>query len=126
MQIVIDTRLEGPVWSLYPLTIPRSAITMQFLQGVLEGFSGCNTYSGTYTAVENEDGTYQVEIKDLVTTRLSCAEDIMEQEANYIAALGGVTAGRIEGNILTLSSAESELTYYEVGTEKPDVVPELY
>jgi PKD repeat protein len=124
MQIVIDTRLEGPVWSLYPLTIPRSAITMQFLQGVLEGFSGCNTYLGTYTAVENEDGTYQVEIKDLVTTRLSCAEDLMEQESNYIASLGAVTAGKIEGNILTLSSAESELTYYEVGTEKPDAVPE--
>lgn len=123
LQIVIDTRLEGPVWSLYPV-IPRSAITMQFLQGVLEGFSGCNTYSGTYTAVDNGDGTYQVEINDLITTRLSCVEDIMEQEANYITALGAVTTAKIEGNILTLSNPEAELTYYEVGTEKPEQLPE--
>ena len=115
LQIVVDTRLEGPVWSLYPV-ISRSAITLQFLQGQLEGFSGCNTYSGTYTATQNEDGTYQVDIKDLVTTRLSCAEDLMEQEAEYIAALGAVTTGGIDGNILTLSS----LTFYEVGTVKPE------
>ena len=59
-----------------------------------------------------------------MTTRLSCAEDLMEQEADYIAALGAVTSGKIEGNILTLSSADSELTYYEVGTEKPVQLPE--
>jgi PKD repeat protein len=123
MQIVVDTRLEGPVWSLYPV-IPRSAITLQFLTGQLEGFSGCNTYTGTYTATQNEDGTYQVEIMDLVSTRLSCAEDLMEQEADYIAALGAVTAGKIEGNILTLSTADAELTYYEVGTVKPEQLPE--
>ena len=123
MEIVIDTRLEGPVWSLYPV-LPRSAITLQFLQGELAGFSGCNTYSGTYTAVQNEDGTYQVEVKDLVTTRLSCAEDIMEQEGQYIATLGAVTTGVIEGNLLQLANPEADLTYYEVGTPKPEQLPE--
>ena len=123
MQIVIDTRLEGPVWSLYPV-IPRSAITLQFLTGQLAGFSGCNTYSGSYTATQNEDGTYQVEVMDLLTTKLSCADELMEQEANYIAALGAVTAAQIEGNIMTLSGADSLLTYYEVGTERPTQLPE--
>ena len=119
MQIVIDTRLEGPVWSLYPV-IPRSAITLQFLQGQLTGFSSCNTYSGSYTATQNEDGTYQVEVAGLLTTKLTCADELMEQEANYIAALGAVTAARIEGNILTLSGTDSLLTYYEVGTQRPE------
>jgi heat shock protein HslJ len=123
MQIVIDTRLEGPVWSLYPV-LPRSAITLQFLQGELAGFSGCNTYSGTYTAVENEDGTYQVEVMDLVTTRQSCAEEIMEQEGQYIETLGAVNTAFIEGNLLNLSSPDAELTFYEVGTPRPEQLPE--
>ena len=123
MQILVDTRLEGPVWSLYPV-IPRSAITLQFLSGELAGFSGCNTYSGTYTAAENQDGTYQVEVMDLVTTQILCTEELIEQETDYLSALGAVTIARIDGNILTLSSAGSLLTYYEVGTEKPEQLPE--
>lgn len=124
MEIVIDTRLEGPVWSLYPV-LPNTAITLQFLQGELTGFSGCNTYTGTYTAVQNEDGTYQVEVMDLVTSRLSCAEDIMEQEGQYIAALGTVNIASIDGNLLKLTNPDMELTYYEVGTPKPEQLPEI-
>jgi PKD repeat protein len=122
MQIVIDTRLEGPVWSLYPV-LPRTAITMQFLAGELAGFSGCNTYSGTYTAVQNEDGTYQVEVMELITTMLSCPEEIMEQEEQYITTLGAVNTALIEGNLLKLTSPDGELTYYEVGTPKPEQLP---
>ena len=122
LEIVVDTRLEGPVWSLYPV-IPRTAITLQFLQGELAGFSGCNTYTGEYSTSQNEDGTYLVEIQDLVTTRLGCAEDITEQEAEYIAALNTVNSARIDGNILTLDFPGGELTYYEVGTEIPTQLP---
>jgi heat shock protein HslJ len=124
MEIVIDTRLEGPVWSLYPV-LPRSAITLQFLQGELAGFSGCNTYTGTYSAVQNEDGTYQVEVQDLITTRLSCVEEIMDQEDEYITALNAVNTASIEGNLLMLSGVDSELVYYEVGTLKPEQLPAL-
>jgi heat shock protein HslJ len=124
MQIVIDTRLEGPVWSLYPV-IPRSAITLQFLTGQLTGFSGCNTYSGTYTAAQNEDGTYQVEISELMTTQLLCSEELMQQEGEYLAGLGAATTGQIDGNLLILSSPESVLNFYEVGTEKPEYPVQL-
>jgi heat shock protein HslJ len=124
LQITIDTRLEGPVWSLYPVE-PRSAITLQFLQGELEGFSGCNTYSGTYTATQNEDGTYAVEVSGLVTSQISCAENLMEQEEEYLDALGAVTTAQIEGNLLTLTAPDAVLTYYEVGTIKPEQLPAL-
>jgi heat shock protein HslJ len=103
--------------------VPRSAITLQFLQGELAGFSGCNTYTGEYTASQNEDGTYQVEIQELVSTRLSCIEELMEQEADYIAALNAVSSARIDGNLLTLDFPSGELTYYEVGTEIPTQLP---
>jgi heat shock protein HslJ len=121
LQIELDTRLEGPVWSLYPV-LQRTAITMQFLEGELTGFSGCNTYSANYIAEDNGDGTYLVTVSDLVTTQLSCAEDLMEQEAAYITALGSTTGGFIKGNLLTLTGPESDLTYYEVGTLKPELL----
>lgn len=123
MQIVVDTRLEGPVWSLVE-TLPRTAITMQFLQGELAGFSGCNTYSGIYTAVDNGDGTYQVEISEINSSRLTCAEDIMEQEAEYMTAFASTNSASIDGNLLTLIGDDSELIYYEVGTPKPEQLPE--
>jgi heat shock protein HslJ len=121
MQIEIDTRLEGPVWSLYPV-LTGTSITMQFLQGELVGFSGCNTYSGTYTASINADGSAEVQIRDLQITQRSCAEDIMEQEAEYLTALAVVNLAGIEGNILTLTGEDVELTFYEVGTPKPEEV----
>ena len=121
LQIEIDTRLEGPVWSLYPV-LPRTAITMQFLEGELVGFSGCNTYSGSYTAEDNGDGTYQVAISDLVSTQLLCSDELMEQETDYMTALAATTGGFIEGNLLTLTGSESDLTYYEVGTLKPELL----
>jgi heat shock protein HslJ len=119
MQITIDTRLEGPVWSLIEV-LPRTAITMQFLQGELEGFSGCNTYSAQYNAIDNGDGTYQVEIFEINSSRQACAEDIMEQEAEYLAALEATSSAAIEGNLLTLIGDTSELIFYEVGTPKPE------
>ncbi len=62
---------------------------------------------------------------DLVTTRLSCAEDIMEQEGQYIVALGTVNIASIDGNLLKLTNQDVELTYYEVGTPKPEQLPEI-
>jgi PKD repeat protein len=121
LQIEVDTRLEGPVWSFYPV-LERSAITMQFLDGELTGFSGCNTYSGAYTAEDNGDGTYQVTVSDLVSTKLLCSEELMEQETEYMDELAATTGGFIEGNLLTLTNPVSELTYYEVGTVKPELL----
>jgi hypothetical protein len=48
----------------------------------------------------------------------------MEQEGQYIATLGAVTTGVIEGNLLQLANPEADLTYYEVGTPKPEQLPE--
>jgi len=123
MQIVIDTRLEGPVWSLVEV-LPRTAITLQFLQGELAGFSSCNTYSGTYTAIDNGDGTYQVEVTEINASRLACAKDIMEQEEEYLAALASTNSASIDGNLLFLTGEDFELIFYEVGTPKPEQLPE--
>jgi heat shock protein HslJ len=118
-RITINARLETSVWTLpavnnQPL-IPGTAITLQFLQGRLTGFAGCNTYEGRYTATDNGDGIYSVAIEQFSTGRLACPADIMNQENAYLAALQQVTTASIQENRLSLAYPSGALVYYLVG-----------
>jgi heat shock protein HslJ len=117
MSITIGARLETVVWSLDGV-IPGTAITLQFLGGQVTGFSGCNSYNGGYTAVDNGDGTYSVTITGLTSTSAACPGDVMKQESGYMAILGSVTGAQVQGNVLTLNSPQGSLTYHQVGTPK--------
>ena len=120
MEVEIDTRMEGPVWTLHPV-LPRTSITMQFLEGRLTGFSGCNTYDGIYTATDTGGGAYLVTLSELTSTRLSCAEELMQQESEYLEALASISAASTAGNLLLLSGSGPDLTFYEVGTPIPEL-----
>jgi heat shock protein HslJ len=115
-RITIDARLETAVWTLSSinseLLIPGTAITLQFKEGELAGFSGCNTYAGGYSATDNGDGTYIVALTQLTTGRLACPRDIMEQENEYISALQQATSASIQENMIILSSSGAELIFY--------------
>jgi heat shock protein HslJ len=115
-RINIDARLETDVWTLaainQELLLPGTAITLQFLQGELVGFAGCNTYTGEYTAAENGDGTYSVTIGQLTISRLSCPQDIMDQEDEYLKALQQSTLATIQENMITLNSPLGNLIFY--------------
>lgn len=100
MQITISTRLGTPVvYLLNSLNgqgvLPGTAITLQFLQGQLAGFDGCNSYSGTYTATPNPDGTYAVTISGLIGGGIACPAEIMDQASAYKALLSTVTTAQI-------------------------------
>jgi heat shock protein HslJ len=116
--IAIDARLDTDVWTLSELNkeplLPNTAITLQFKEGELAGFAGCNEYSGEYTAVDNGDGTYTISIDKLETTRLSCPRDIMEQEEHYLTILEEATLATIKENELILNSPSDELDFYLV------------
>lgn len=74
---------------------PGTEIDVTFsTDGTVSGFSGCNTYTGTY-AVEgsyNEDsgifGTEQkgqaIEMGPFAVTEIGCADNTMEQEGEYL------------------------------------------
>ena len=119
-RIKIDARLDTDVWTLSRIDtkplMPGTAITMQFKQGELAGFSGCNTYSGGYTATLNDDGTYTIAIGQLATSRLICPQDIMEQEQEYLAALQQATRATIKENEIILNSPSDELSFYLIET----------
>jgi heat shock protein HslJ len=120
-RIVIGARLDTAVWTLsgfngQPL-LPGTAITLQFLQGQLSGFAGCNTYNGGYTASDNGDGTYSVTIDRVSASRLSCPADLMAQESSYLTALQQATSAAVQENRLTLNYPNGALVFYLVSPQ---------
>jgi heat shock protein HslJ len=114
--VTIGTRMGTPVvWMLKQMgsqqVLPGTGITLQFQGGQIAGFSGCNSYQGSYTATPNDDGSYAVTVTGVTGTSMSCPADIMQQEQTYMSMLGAVIAGQIQGSTLNLNSPQGELTY---------------
>lgn len=73
--------------------------------GTVSGSSGCNTFTGTYAA----DGA-TIEIGPLASTQMMCVEEeVMEQEAQFLAALGNASMYEIRGDRLQLRNADGAL-----------------
>jgi heat shock protein HslJ len=73
--------------------------------GTVSGSSGCNTFSGTYSAAGAT-----IEIGPLASTSKMCAaEEVMEQEEQFLAALGNAATYEIRGHRLQLRNAEGAL-----------------
>jgi heat shock protein HslJ len=82
-------------------------ITAQFTRdGTLLGNSSCNDYSGPYKVVGN-----QIEIGTLASSKKACADPdgVMDQEAQYLAALKTAATYKIEGKGLELRAADGAL-----------------
>jgi heat shock protein HslJ len=97
------------------------------MAGQIEGFAGCNTYNGSYTATPNPDGTYGVTMTGLFTTGMACPPEIMLQEQYYLVMLQGVYLAQFDGNMMYLyfpagtgpdgqSYPEGSLVFYQTGT----------
>ncbi|MFQ5942689.1 MAG: META domain-containing protein [Anaerolineales bacterium] len=79
--------------------------------GSVTGSAGCNNYGGTY-AVNGE----QISIGPLAVTEMFCEqpEGTMEQEAEYLIALGSVANWSIDGDQLNLRTEDGAraIAYY--------------
>jgi heat shock protein HslJ len=64
----------------------------------ISGRAACNQYFGT---MERGDGG-RLLLKPAGTTRMACAEPVMDQESRFLAALAAITAYRREGGALLL------------------------
>ncbi len=122
-QVRIQARLDTTVWTLNgignQMLIPGTTITLQFLNGQIAGFAGCNSYSGSYTVVDNGDGTYGVTASGIDTSRMACPEAIMEQERVYLESLAQVATAQIQGSSLVLNTPAGILSFNEVGSPTP-------
>jgi heat shock protein HslJ len=84
-----------------------TSLTASFgADGVLSGNAGCNTYSGSYTITG-----MQIKIGPLASTMMACSDPagVMEQEAQYLAALQSAATYQIEGNRLKLRTQDGAL-----------------
>ena len=95
--------LTGQVWALTDLggkaPLQDTGLTIQFnSDGTVGGSSGCNQYSGNYTA----SGSSLTINTPLASTMMMCAQPVMVQESAYQAALGTVKAYTVSGDKLTL------------------------
>lgn len=74
--------------------------------GTLSGNSGCNDYNGPYTVTGN-----QITIGPIAATMKACSDPagLMEQEAQYLAALESAAIYQIEGTVLELRTQDGAL-----------------
>jgi heat shock protein HslJ len=88
-------------------TIIGTEITAAFADdGTLSGSAGCNHYDTTF-----EQTRGAIEIAEPAAGRKACAtpEGVMEQEHAYLSALPLATQFRVDGNMLSLLTAEGTI-----------------
>ena len=78
-------------------------ITLTFKAGALSGDAGCNTFRGAYVV----DGK-GVKTGPLAATRKACAEDVMKQEREFLAALESAVTWAVEGDTLDMHRADGQ------------------
>jgi heat shock protein HslJ len=102
--------LVGPTWELTGYNNGRNAVQSVLAgststavfgdDGRINGSAGCNTYMGSY----HSDGQH-LTIGPLATTRMLCAQPLMDQETAYLAALQKATQYAFESGRLVLRDA---------------------
>jgi heat shock protein HslJ len=115
-EVQVPLPLAGTLWQATGYNNGRGGVTSLVIgteitatfneDGTLSGSAGCNNYTATYAADDQ-----QITITPVATTMMLCPEPegIMEQEAEFIAALGTAATYTIEGDQLALRTADGAL-----------------
>lgn len=105
----IDPALNDTEWVLTSLNgdslVEGSRITMDFAEGAVTGFSGCNYYGSEYAAADEGFLT----IPEIGCTAQDCpTPEIMQQEVAYLEALSYAVTYRVMGNHLEVNDSAGE------------------
>jgi heat shock protein HslJ len=118
-----DSDLSGTSWEVTAYNdgsestsdvLAGTTLTANFGEdGTLTGNSGCNDYSGPFKITNDQIG-----IGPLSSTRKACNDPagVMEQEAQYLAAIDNAEVFVVDGN--TLELRETDGTVMAVFTKK--------
>lgn len=106
--------LDGTSWNVVNFNNGREAVvsvladtelTAVFDGSQISGSAGCNSYFGSFSAADGE-----IEIGPLASTLKACPEEgVMEQEAEFLAALESAATYSIMGNRLEMRTADDAL-----------------
>ena len=75
-------------------------------QGGVGGAAMCNHYAGTYTQDQET-----LKIENILTSLMSCPENVMQAESTYLETLGAAQSYQIFGTTLVITSEKGILTY---------------
>ncbi len=107
--------LDGSAWILAAINGNDVVIdggqelTLSFEDGRLSGYSGCNQFGGEYSANRQTD---TLEISPLETTLMACLDDdVMAREGEYQSALQAAESYRLDGDVLTIETADGVLRF---------------
>lgn len=90
-----------------PLSVDESsAITLTFQQDKVYGFSGVNQYQATVRIQGS-----QIEIRDIVTTRMAGSVAQMRLESAYLSALGHINRYQRQAEKLVFSGDDVQLQF---------------
>jgi heat shock protein HslJ len=97
--------LSGTQWRLVEmqsgqLPLAGSETTLQFENGQVSGFAGCNQYHGPVSS--GEIGLNGLQIGPIAATKEACPEALSNQEAAYLAGLERASSWLYEGGDLLL------------------------
>jgi heat shock protein HslJ len=111
-----ETILEGTSWVLdefgpedaLTAVLPDTPITLNFADGGINGSAGCNSYFGVFT----QSGS-SLTFGAIGSTKMACPDPTMQQENEYLAALGAVSSFTLDGDQLTLAYEDGRLIFTE-------------
>ncbi len=120
-------KLEGTAWAVVNYNNGREAvvgvldgteITLNFEKDQLNGNAGCNNYFAGYKAQDNT-----ITIDAAGSTQMFCEspQGVMDQEAQYLAALQTAATYRIEGDELWLRTAGDAIAVIAVKEQIVDL-----
>lgn len=93
----------GPASAQIPAA-PDVETSIEFKDGQMSGNVGCNGFGGEYRIKGG-----QIEFGAVVSTMMYC-EQIAEQEAGTLAALQGTARFVLDGDTLTIASADGAMS----------------
>jgi heat shock protein HslJ len=81
--------------------VPDVETTIEFKDGQMNGNVGCNGFGGAYKVKGDS-----IEFGPVMSTMMFCEGPIGEQEMGTLAVLQGKTSFVLDGNMLTITSAD--------------------
>ncbi len=116
-----SAELEGSSWTLEEFgpddgptaDLPNAPITLNFVDGGINGSASCNSYFGEFTQSDSS-----LTFGAIGSTKMACADDIMQQENSYLTALSTVSSFTLTAEQLTLNYENGRLIFTANTTEE--------
>ena len=109
----------GTKWMLVTeRKLPGEPAYLEFGDGAVTGFSGCNRVMGRY--VQDAIGAGAIIFSTLSTTKRMCEDPVMAVEERMIAVLRSSTNVKVTGNTLRIDGSAGQLNFV---AQAPEPVP---